>query len=289
MTLGKCVSRHLVVLATTWAMSVASSFAEDTGPLPARLPDGDIARLEIDGTRISAWYGSPTTRYQHAILGDAVEAGTLHVQINDGPVHPLALPENQVFEDRTPRLADLNGDGDIEILTIRSFQQTGASVAVFGLRDAQLKELAASDPIGRANRWLNIAGIADFAGLGRPQIAFVETPHIGGTLYFSDWQGDKLVPIASMPGFSNHKIGSRAQDLTAILEYNKDHLPDLAVPSDDRRTLRVVGFMNGRLIELANKRLSFEIERRISPANPKPDCADFVLVGGTTFAVCAGK
>jgi len=214
------------------------------------LPDGHYALYRDDGQIVAAWYGSPTRRYRHGILGDAIEAGSLHVAVKNGGTYELTLPEIEVFEDRTPRIVDLDGDGAVEIITIRAYLDAGASVAIFGLRDGRLVELAATAPIGIPNRWLNIAGIADYAGRGKPQIAYVETPHIGGTLYFVEWQGRSLAPIASVAGFSNHKIGAREQDLSADLDFNGDGKTDIVVPSNDRRTLRVVGLRNGRAEEL---------------------------------------
>lgn len=251
-----------------------------------RLPDGETARFEGDKGFWSAWYEDPTSRYRHAILGDAVEAGALAVEHGE-QIYRLTLPEDQVFEDRTPRLADLDGDGSPEIITIRSYQTDGGSVAVFGLKNGAIAELANSRPIGRANRWLNIAGIDDYAGLGRPQVAFVETPHIGGTLYITEWRGQHLVPIASMAGFSNHRIGAREQDLTATLNYNVDGRPDLIVPSDSRTVLRIVGFENGSFSELGTVRLPSEVRRHMArPDLSQSDCAEFELHNDAKIAIC---
>jgi hypothetical protein len=106
----------------------------------------------------------------------------LRVRLAGGTPERVVLPDSEVFEDRTPRLADLDGDGRTEIITIRASLRQGGSVAVYGVRGEQIVELGATPFIGRSNRWLNIAGIADFLGRGDLQIAFVETPHIGGTL-----------------------------------------------------------------------------------------------------------
>lgn len=256
---------------------------------PGGLPDGEVAFVEKDGARhMAAWYGAPTARYRHGILGDAIEAGTLHVALRDGRQFSLTLPQSEVFEDRTPRLIDLDGDGQFEIVTIRSLKTAGGSVAVFGIRDGNLVELASTVPIGRSNRWLNIAGIADYAGRGTSQIAYVETPHIGGTLYFVEKRGSKLVPVASMRGFSNHEIGSREQNLSADIFWSGGERPDLAVPSDSLRTLRVVGFRDGDLQELDQKALPAKVvTRSMSPAEKHKTCARFQLENGDQFNLCA--
>jgi hypothetical protein len=263
---------------------------EGSGQTPENgLPDGEFAFYEVGGkTKIAAWYGSPTTRYQHGILGDAIEAGSLHVEYRDGRRLSLTLPSTEVFEDRTPRLADMDGDGRPEVITIRSYVKAGASVAIFGVRDEKLVELASTPAIGRPNRWLNIAGIADYAGHGTPQISYVETPHIGGTLYFVKWQGSKLIPIASMPGFSNHKIGSRNQNLSADIFYNDDSLPDLGVPSDSRRTLKIIGFANGQLEELDRFSLPNAVKSRADhQAGNQNNCLRLKLESVEVFDLCS--
>ena len=209
---------------------------------PDRLPDGGIATLGA----VSAWYAAPTERYGHAILGDGVEAGALKVQRGDGPILSVRLPDSDVFEDRTPRLTALDGSGDVHVVTLLSRQGAGASVAIFAVKGGTLRRVAATPFIGRANRWRNIAGMADYDGDGRIEIAEVVTPHIGGTLRFWRWTGGSgdttLEPAGSMDGFSNHAIGSREQRLSASVDVDGDGVADLAVPSADRRTLRLVGF-----------------------------------------------
>ncbi|MEP4770954.1 MAG: hypothetical protein ABJY83_23855 [Roseibium sp.] len=283
------LSQKLIILKTVVTAIVLTSLTlsgRSNALTDERLPDGEIAVATINGSKISAWYGSPTTRYRHGILGDAVEAGSLHVQIGDGEILSFHLPETEVFEDRTPRLADLNGDGAIEIITIRSYLNAGGSVAVFGIRDGRLTELAGSRPIGRANRWLNIAGIADFTGSGTLQIAYVETPHIGGTLTFLEWRSNELVPVASMPGFSNHKIGSREQGLTGSMNYTGNGYLDLVVPSDDLRTLRIVGFEDGTLIEFNREKLSAKVLKNLNSADGDQKCVTFELTNGQTVEIC---
>ena len=237
------------------------------------LPDGLYAIYRPgEPDAVAAWYGSPTERYRHGILGDAIEAGSLHIAVRNGGTYELVLPDNQVFEDRTPRIVDLDRDGRFEVITIRSYLSEGGSVAVYGLRNGKLLELAATKPIGRSNRWLNIAGIADYAGRGNFQIAYVETPHIGGTLYFVEWRGKNLVPLGSTRRFSNHRIGAREQGLSGNLDYNADGRTDIAVPSDDRRTLRVVGFENGSVTELLRVTFPEEIKRITDEAATQTQC-----------------
>lgn len=227
-----------------------SVFAERCSRAPSGLPDGCVVRG--NGDVASAWYTEPTTRYAHGILGDAIEAGALTVQGANGVQSMLTLPDDLVFEDRTPHLADLDGDGRTEIITIRSSTRLGGSVAVYGLRGETIVELGATPFIGRSNRWLNIAGIADFTGQGGLQVAFVETPHIGGTLKLAAFDGQSMRVIAQRGGFSNHAIRSREQRLSAVADIDGDGRMDLALPDARRETLRMVRFEAGNVDPIAS-------------------------------------
>lgn len=217
-----------------------SVFAEHCSRAPSGLPDGCVVRG--NGDVRSAWYVAPTTRYGHGILGDAIEAGGLRVELANGAQTTLTLPEDQVFEDRTPRLADLDGDGRTEVITIRSSTRLGGSVAVYGVRGEALVELGATPYIGRSNRWLNIAGIADFTGQGGLQVAFVETPHIGGTLKLAAFHGNAMQVVAQIGGFSNHGIRSREQRLSAVADVDGDGLMDIILPNARRDQILAVTF-----------------------------------------------
>ncbi|MEN0002368.1 MAG: hypothetical protein AAF940_15940 [Pseudomonadota bacterium] len=197
------------------------------------LPDGKIATAS-EGKVRAAWFGQPTERYQHCVLGDCIEAGSLHVQLQDGSMLEHVLPADQVFEDITPRLFDLDGDGSSEIVTIRASNSGGGAVVIYALRDGALVELATSSENGRPNRWLNIAQIS--AG----QILFVRTPHIGGRLAVLQIDASGAVREENdvVTGMSNHVIGSRELDLQETVDLGGQSV--LVIPSQSRDSLRLI-------------------------------------------------
>lgn len=236
--------------------------AETRASANAGLADGLIATY--DGADIAfAWYSKPTQRYDHGILGDDIEAGQLNIKTSKNRTYKYILPKTQVFEDQTPRLADLDGDGNVEVITIRSSVARGASVTVYGLSNRKLVEIASTEFYGRPNRWLNIAGIDAFLGEDTKEIAFVETPHIGGTLYFYKFVKGKLVKLSAATNFSNHAIGSREMRLSAVGDVNSDGLLEIAIPSADRKSLRVVGYKRKKLKNIAIAKLPAKIDKAI--------------------------
>lgn len=207
---------------------------------PDQLPDTAIARGA--GTVRQAWFARPTNRYDHGVLGDAIEAGSLKARLANGTIAEFVLPETAVFEDLVPRLADINGDGDAEIIAVMSDISRGAALVLIAAGTGTLKKVAEAEAIGQPHRWLNPVGAADFDGDGRTEIAVVLTPHIGGTLRLYEWQGDRLVTDHQAFGYSNHAMGSRELGLSAVIDVDGNGISDLVLPDSARRALIAVSF-----------------------------------------------
>ena len=221
-------------------------------PPPGALPDGRIAEGKRDIAR--AWLAGPTDRYGHGVLGDAIEAGSLVVERRDGRRDTVTLGPDAVFEDLEPRIANLDGDGHERIVVVKSYLRGGSALAVIGERDGAYAIVAETPPIGTPNRWLNPAGIADFDGDGRTDIAMVRMPHAAGILELWTWRDGGLRRTLELGDVSNHAIGSRVLRMSAVADFDRDGHSDLAIPSFDRRELRIVAFApNAR--DLARVRL----------------------------------
>ncbi len=221
------------------------------------LPDSRVVRGS--GLITAAWLGQPVRRYGHGVLGDRIEGGTLYARLTNGRTIGHRLDSRSVFEDLTVRLADLNGNGQDELVVVQSNLEKGSALAVFGLRAGRLQAIARSPWIGTRNRWLNPAGIADYNGDGVPEIAIVRTPHIGGTLQFWQLAGGELVAKGEQYGFSNHRIGSRIQDLSATLDWDSDGIVDLLLPEVGRRSLAIVTLSGGTARVLATLSMPAEV------------------------------
>jgi len=201
------------------------------------LPDGHLARGEQGVAR--AWLVQPTKRYAHGALGDRIEAGGLEVETTAGERLRFALPNDSVFEDTIPRLADLDGDGQDEIILVRSYRGVGAALAVFGFRLGVLGPIAETPPVGTSRRWLNPVGngVGDFDADDQLELAYIETPHIGGTLYIWRLTGGRLERVAGLRGVSNHRFGSRWQKLATVYDIDGDGRDDILAPTQERDSL----------------------------------------------------
>ncbi len=179
------------------------------------MPEGQFS-VNADGT-VYANYADPTNEYQHNILGDDIEAKTLVVFV-DGEIYSHTLQDNFVFEDIRPRLFDVDNDGKIEFITILTHVELGAGIGVFKLQDGLLSLYAMVDHIGQSNKWLNIVSIENLDDDAAIEIAWIQTPHIGGTLFTAEIASGMIEPTDGIFGFSNHRIGDRNLCLSALTD-----------------------------------------------------------------------
>ncbi len=160
------------------------------------------------GTITKARYGEPTARYDHGILGDAMEWGALVLQVEhcaecgQGVQVTIRLPENRVFEDIAPRLISGN-DGVSLVLVVETDLSLGARLALYD----ETGVVAATPFIGRPHRWLAPIGAADMDGDGRIEIAYIDRPHLAKTLRIWRLGPQGLTQVGALDGLSNHQIG----------------------------------------------------------------------------------
>lgn len=198
---------------------------------------------------VGAWLTGPTTRYAHGALGDDIEASGFIVAHN-GKQLSFELGEQHVFEDRRVRLLQLDRDAEPEAVIIRSHIAEGASIAVYDLGQDKVSLKAETPNIGTANRWLNIVGFGDFTGRGKTEIAAVVTPHLAGSLRIYEIEGQHVVELARIDGYTNHINGTRDLDLAKIADRNGDGVVDVILPRIRSGSEAVVTFAGGAAREL---------------------------------------
>ncbi len=165
------------------------------------------------GAVTGATYTIATDRYPHGALGDPMEWAALSVTLDlprscGGAARAtVVLPADMVFEDVRPGLADLDGDGAPDILTVESQRDQGARLAIYKQVDDKIRRVAVTPFIGRRNRWLAQIGAADLDGDGRMEIAYIDRPHLAKTLRIWRFENGRLVHVADAPNLTNHRFG----------------------------------------------------------------------------------
>ncbi|MDR5866200.1 hypothetical protein [Halomonas koreensis] len=173
---------------------------------------------------VAARYAEPVERYGHFALGRPHEYARLVAATDAGREAVLALPGDEVFEDLAPRLVRLTDQSPPALLVIVSSRDGGSRLALVGLDGKRLEIVAQSAPIGRRNRWLNPAGVADLND-----------------------DGERLVEIASLSGFSNHVYGASELGLSRPARI-KGRM-QLLVPDARRQHVRAIMLRDGALVE----------------------------------------
>lgn len=254
-----CALLPVGLLASTLALNPVHQACGVTAKVSAPLPPAAQQRLAQSqvnsGVRDIAWVwlGSPTSRYPHAALGSRQHAASLHVLPNlaHAQLQTYSLPLHRVFEDRIPRLVDLDGDGRDEIILVEADALHGATLVVYGLRNGAVAELARGPSAGSSFRWLNPVGVADFDGDGRLDLASVTTPHIGGVLTLHHYRPPRLEPYARATDVSNHRLGELEQQLAVIVP-QANQRPVILIPDMQLMALQALRWDSpGQWTELA--------------------------------------
>ncbi|MEM9584250.1 MAG: VCBS repeat-containing protein [Pseudomonadota bacterium] len=205
--------------------------------LPALVLVASGAGAQAEITR--ADYSAPTPRYAHGVLGDAIEYGSLVLQLGT-TTRVFVLPDDRVFEDIAPRLVDVDGDGDKEVIVVESQNQTGAQLAIYD----ETGKIAATPHIGTRNRWLAPIGAADLDGDGFVEIAYIDRPHLAKTLRLWRFQDGALTQVAQLAGLTNHRIG---EDFISGGLRTCGDVPELIVATANWQRMQAVRFDGTRL------------------------------------------
>jgi hypothetical protein len=198
------------------------------------LPD---ARIVVNDAGLAAVYtGATNERYVHGIMGDDLEAAALTVidMEQQAIFGRIELPGEAVFEGIAPFWADLNADGVQDLVTTVSFPGGGAQLRAYAV-DGTL--IASSDPVGSSNRWRHQLAWGPFGAAGENRLVEVLTPHIGGIVGFFAVDGDQLVRVASIEGYTSHVIGSRNLDMAVAGDFDGDGQPEIVLADQQRQRI----------------------------------------------------
>ena len=232
------VADRLVYIAANGDLVLSDSTSQNRLPVNALLD----ARLLLDERNRLLLLSGPTNRYKHGVLGDELEASGITL-IETAPelrvIRNIPIEAPDVVEGISPIWADLDEDGQREIVVTLSNNQGGARIAVFR-EDGSL--LAESPPIGQGYRWRHQVAVAQFQPDQPPLIVSIRTPHIGGVVEFFQLIAGRLEPVRETGGFSAHSLGSRNLDSAVAGDFNNDGIAELLAPEQSHTALGIIAF-----------------------------------------------
>lgn len=229
----------------------------------AETPRGAVpgSRRALEGP-LSAYLTGPTRA-----LGGAPGQGTVLTLRERQPLGVTAEPKtvpvatqtlapgpDRVFAGRPPRIASFDGRPAVVAVTAQGPAGSGLAVAVKSPSEqpagqpaswtlsAQTPPQAGEGPEGAP---LALAGIADFAGTGRPQIAAIRAPEGKGLLQLWRYAEGALSLSGEWPGYAGPVAGEEA-DLAAPVLRGGGEPPDLALPGSGRGALVLLSLKGGQ-------------------------------------------
>lgn len=178
------------------------------------LPDVRPLQIAMDGKDNTnghiAFLAAPSSIYDHAVLGDGIEAQAIHYverHTLEDLAAPITLKDPEVFEANT-LIALPEGDTHRIVSVISG---SGARVAVIGKDEGKLAFRYQGPPLTEKYRWLSpfVRGTTLYS---------VQTPHRNGELWRYRYPEDGVDSLDE--GFSNHSYTSREMNLAVSTALN---------------------------------------------------------------------
>lgn len=179
------------------------------------LPDAHPLQIDFDSENsqqghIAVLAKPDDTTYQHAVLGDDVEAAEVQF-LERHSLEPLAeklSPQGLVFE--ANRFATLSEKGKTKLVSVLSGEGAGAGAVLINLKNGKLAISAESNALP-SNRWQS-----PFTFNGK--LYAVQMPHLKGNLVEYQQKGKILTEQFLLSGLSNHRYGDYETNLATATD-----------------------------------------------------------------------
>ena len=187
-----------------------------------------------------AWLADPTSRYDHGVLGDAIEAGSLVVERRDGRRDVVTLFGRRGVRG-LGRASRCSAAGQIVVVKSYLRARLGAR------RDRRAQRQGSRSSPRRRRSARRTAGSIPPASPISTATAVLTSRWCGCPMpracwNSGAWRDGALHRTLELGDVSNHVIGSRVLRMSAVADFDGDGHADLAIPSFDRRELRLIAF-----------------------------------------------
>lgn len=203
---------------------------EETGL--SALPD---ARFVQSPGGTLAFLSAPTERYDHGVLGDAIEADSMTLlhpgEQEDFKAETVFPASGGVFEQISPLWFEMLGVNGELVAVTESTPELATRVSVYSL-DGSL--VAAGPFIGEPYKWRHLISAGPFGPNGEIELVDTLTPHMGGTIEFykPDLDNGSLNIVATQTDYTSHRIYTRNMDTARAGDLDGDDRWELLVPND---------------------------------------------------------
>ncbi|HAV78126.1 MAG TPA: hypothetical protein DCX53_12325, partial [Anaerolineae bacterium] len=156
------IGNNLIYIASNGDLVSSNSISQTRLPINALID----SRILMDENNRLLILTQPTDRYNHGVLGDAIEASAITL-VETSPklrvMQTILIEAPDVIEGLSPIWADLDNDGVKDIIVTLSNDRSGARIVVYR-EDGML--LAETPPIGLGHRWRHQIAVAEFEAGG---------------------------------------------------------------------------------------------------------------------------
>jgi len=284
------VDVHTPSGSTTTAVQLStkkSAHVDTSGNLILRSDAGDEnlslnalpnTRILVDEQERLLLLADPSDRYSHDVLhGNSIANSVVFVatQPKLQVIKKIEMPAPKVIEGNGLIWADMNGDGQRDIIVTVSDSTVGSALMVYSEQGALL---AAGAPIGTGFRWHHQVAVAPFMTSNVPELAVTRTPHIGGVTEFYHIEGPQLISDSAKLGYtSHHESASDNIDMSLAGDFDGDSQMELLVPSEDFTRLGAIAHFGANDVRRKwEVQIGGELMTNVSAVN---DGAGHLIVG----------
>jgi hypothetical protein len=244
---------------------------DDMALFPDAIP---TSRVVFDG-EFAVGLVAATDQYDHAILGDPFEAKAFEVLNRcTGERTRTTVASEDVIEGISAMLADIDGDGSKEVLVTISNDNVGSRMSAFTFEGDLVAE---SVPIGQGGRWQTQLAVAPIGPNGESEVVDIWKPHANGVAEFLQLEGNTLVRVADLAGFTNHVIRTQNLDKGLVADADTDGRLDVVVLTLENTEIAVLSRVEDQVETVALVALGSLATSNIAAAEQETGAISFAV------------